>query len=86
MAADEMTGNESRFFPVWPLTLAAGFAFLDVPLSAVGDTIFLPWDAVNTMTGRRHTLIGSLSIQRPEPDEAKISGMGGPPGRPAEPR
>lgn len=77
-AADEMTSNEPHFFPVWPITLAAGFSFLDVPLSAVADTIFLPWDVFNTATGVRRPLIGSLSIQRPAADPAATDGSGGP--------
>jgi uncharacterized protein YceK len=83
-AADEMTSDGQHFFPVWPFTLASGFAFLDVPLSAVGDTIFLPWDAVNTMSGHRRTLIGSLSIQRPPPDTPATQGPDCPPSRSAE--
>jgi uncharacterized protein YceK len=75
-ATDEMTSDEQHFFPVWPLTLASGFAFLDVPLSAAADSVFLPWDVFNTVNGVRRPLIGSLSIQRPPADTPATEGMG----------
>jgi uncharacterized protein YceK len=65
---------EKDYEPLQAAAVAAAFLFIDLPLSAVADTILLPFDVVNTILGRGRPPEGGWPLlHKPQPETTTAS-------------